>query len=676
MRKIVLPVVLILAFGASAAAQSSFYTGSGGRGITLAVLEPDGPNLPATETWIPAFIQGILTSNFSRYSAMTVIDRQNMDRILAEQELSTTGNFSDENYIRLGALINARNILAGTIFKTSDTQYSLQLSISDAETGERKASFTKIFTQAELTSGVTLNQASTELLAQMGVTLSDAGMTALQSFQSSSVDAQTALAKGITAQRSGTVVEAMNYYYQAASFDSSLMEAAGRLSNLSTTISSGNIGQNLRNDVEQRSAWIATLRESAAYFHNHPPFEVIYDPSLTQGEVNYQRETANLSFNIQLWSIDSSFATLNDLLQGLERTGRRSPWGLSSWPFEVSGIPDVGVFLSSNSRDPRRNIREFSVNAALVNDRGITIGNASVNLSVPSFSVNTSGGTVSLPTPGGILRTVTFQNVDIYEITDSLVVRILRVNGVDAETAGRDGYMAIRVENDTTEPNNDRSAAAAIAINSRTRASFGPSDLDWYRVSIPGAGILTVSTESAMDTYLSLYDGTGPAIATDDDSGSGNNARITSTVSRGDYYIEAKPYSGSGAGPYILVSRFDEITAEQEPNDTWRNANLIDLNKPSIAASFSGSGDLDLYRLEVPAAGSLVIYTEGSLDTVLTLYDSNRQSIATDDDSGSGSNARIERPVQAGTYYIEAKPYGGAGSYTLKIHPPVGFSGR
>jgi hypothetical protein len=74
------------------------------------------------------------------------------------------------------------------------------------------------------------------------------------------------------------VVEAMSYYYEAARFDPGLAEAASRNSVRSADITSGNIGQNVRNDIQLRAAWQKTMDEATAFFKTHPPYEIVYDP--------------------------------------------------------------------------------------------------------------------------------------------------------------------------------------------------------------------------------------------------------------------------------------------------------------------------------------------------------------------------------------------------------------
>jgi TolB-like protein len=167
-------------------AQNNFYyEGSGGAGIRIAVLQPSSGNLPAQEQWLLRLVQSTLTGDFNKYSAMTVLDRQNLDTILGEQSASLSGNYSEADYISIGKLTNARYILAGTLTKTGGG-FILELSISDAETGVRKASFSpQNCSLDELQSTAIVKQAEEELLGQMGVTLTAAGKQALRDSVSS-----------------------------------------------------------------------------------------------------------------------------------------------------------------------------------------------------------------------------------------------------------------------------------------------------------------------------------------------------------------------------------------------------------------------------------------------------------------------------------------------------------
>jgi hypothetical protein len=82
------------------------------------------------------------------------------------------------------------------------------------------------------------------------------------------------------------------------------------------------------------------------------------------------------------------------------------------------------------------------------------------------------------------------------------------------------------------------------------------------------------------------------------------------------------------------------------------------------------SGDVDWFSFQVSPAAVIRVYTEGGLDTYLSLYgpDASDLEIDSDDDGGDSYNARLSASLEAGTYYIEAVPYGeDAGSYTLVL---------
>ena len=84
--------------------------------------------------------------------------------------------------------------------------------------------------------------------------------------------------------------------------------------------------------------------------------------------------------------------------------------------------------------------------------------------------------------------------------------------------------------------------------------------------------------------------------------------------------------------------------------------------------------DVDYFQVQVSRAGSLEVYTTGSLDTVGELQNSAGSTVAGDDDGGDGNNFHITHTVSAGTYYIQVTGFGeNTGSYTL--HARLGSSG-
>jgi TolB-like protein len=197
--------VLFFIFCAAAvllpAQDNPFYEGTGGAGIRIAVLQPTGNNVPEQEQWLLRLVQSTVTGDFNRFSAMTVIDRQNLEKILGEQNQSLSGNYSEKDFISIGNMTNARYILAGNLTKTGGG-YMLEMSVSDAQNGERKASFTpKNCTLDELQSTSIIRQAGEELLGQLGVNLSAIGKQAMRD----SVSTLPQAASGAAVDTSSTV---------------------------------------------------------------------------------------------------------------------------------------------------------------------------------------------------------------------------------------------------------------------------------------------------------------------------------------------------------------------------------------------------------------------------------------------------------------------------------------
>jgi len=119
---------------------SQYWTGDGGKGIRLAVLEPEGKGISKEDQWMLSLVQSSIAGDLNKYSDMTIIDRQNLEKVFEEWKESMSGNYSEENRIKIGNLTNASHILNGTISKTANA-FMLELSVTDLKSGERKASY-------------------------------------------------------------------------------------------------------------------------------------------------------------------------------------------------------------------------------------------------------------------------------------------------------------------------------------------------------------------------------------------------------------------------------------------------------------------------------------------------------------------------------------------------------
>jgi len=415
--------------------------------MKLAVLEPEGKGLGEEEQWMLSLVQSSITGDINKYSAgtITIIDRQNLETIIAEQKRSLEAMTSDDDSdaIRIGNLANASHVLSGKITKTPNA-FMLELAITNVETGVRAASYSpRAVTPDALENLSALKEASADLLKQLGVNLTAAQLAELKGpVTTIQIQAQTALAHGVVAQRQGTSVAALSYYYQAAAFDPTLVEAVNRSSVMSANISGTNLGENIRNDILWRKNWVENLKETEETFHKiisaaAPPYTLFYSTGIETKNINYQKEAADLSIPINLtanaeWfnAMQRALQAADAVLKGLNATGRKSDWGLSGWPGQ--GVSNSNPFESWSSSWQR----DISVEFELVNQQGRVIGKQTVRLS-PSFRIgNRHSDKFTVDFTEITDNTLTFNSVKAEDISDNLTIRPVSVNGKSPESAG------------------------------------------------------------------------------------------------------------------------------------------------------------------------------------------------------------------------------------------------
>ncbi|MDR2583409.1 MAG: leucine-rich repeat protein [Fibromonadaceae bacterium] len=410
--------------------------------MKLAVLEPEGKGFSEDEQWMLSLTQSSIAGDFNKYSTITIIDRQNLEAIMSEWKHSLSGMTSDEDAIKIGNLANASHILTGRITKTPNA-FMLELAITDAETGKRRASYPpKAVTLSSLENLSAIKEASADLLTQLGVNLTKSQLAELKGpAASAQVQAQTALAHGVVAERQGTSVAALSYYFQAATFDPSLKEAVNRSSVLNANISSGNMGDNVRNDIQWRKQWVDRLAETERFFDRFNkaksmPYTLFYSKEINQGKINYQSETVAISietylYGSEVWAVSIERA-LQAVYDGLNATKRKDDWGLDRWP--QRGVTELNAF--------ERRSNNFSVVFELVNNQNKVIGRQALQAG-GSWGLNWSGRP-RVEISNADRKTLDFQNVNANDITDNLTIRVASVNDVNAKTAVMNGVLQIK----------------------------------------------------------------------------------------------------------------------------------------------------------------------------------------------------------------------------------------
>jgi len=405
---------------------SQFWTGDGGRGMRLGIIPPQGQGLNANQEYLPALIQGVLAADISKYSAISVLDRISLDRVIMET-LNLTYE-DDLDIVQLGKVPQVQYWMTGSVIRTS-TGYTLQLNVTDTSPNPQTlAAFSGTATIAELDDHSAIHRATLELLQQMNVRLTARARNELgRASTLETINSQASLARGVTAIWQGTEVAALSYFLQAATFDPLLQEAENRLEILTAAFTSGNAGMDARNEIAWRRQWMERLQETENFYRiytrDNPPFYLLYDTDIRQGVINFHNETVELSFGIKLVP-DAMWAhTINELIltveKGLWATGRSESWGLD-WPNNVVSITSPFQTRSSN----------FSVVAEIINDQGRSLGKQTI--SVPyGYSVR-YGMTIPRQNWQG---TVSFPQVDTNLISESISIRIISIDGILAGDA-------------------------------------------------------------------------------------------------------------------------------------------------------------------------------------------------------------------------------------------------
>jgi hypothetical protein len=235
------------------------------------------------------------------------------------------------------------------------------------------------------------------------------------------------------------------------------------------------------------------------------------------------------------------------------------------------------------------------------------------------------------------------------------------------------------VRPDSYEPDS-RSSPVRVQIGGAALSrTIHQGDEDWFRIQSESAGTLILETTGSMDTYMELYDGgadSGNRLTSNDDGGANGNARIEYMAEAGKPYTAKVRGLGNETGAYGFTAAFTPMPVDaDEPNEAREQATEIQLNT-GREASFHTASDTDWYKAAIPEGGGhLLVYTEGRMDTRITVYNGEGAVMFDDDDSGTRLNAKISAPVSGGVLYIKVVELDGQrGAYTL--HTALRAPGR
>ncbi len=252
--------------------------------------------------------------------------------------------------------------------------------------------------------------------------------------------------------------------------------------------------------------------------------------------------------------------------------------------------------------------------------------------------------------------------------------------------------------NDTSALANDIGAVgweAGVRHMKVVRGLINPDgDIDWFRFRVLQSGTYTIRVDSTFDTVLGLYTSTGTLIIENDDdvpnnqnlgnrdtSFSNADSGITINLSAGTYLVQVRSITTSGELSRLryTLRLFDGSTfPDYDPYEVDGTNNTFATATPigNLADDFTlipnafltyRQQDFDYYRIEI-GVGSLTVRTFGATDTILTVYNSALNPLATNDDDPHDPFNPYTSLVSltnlpAGVYYIRVEGFQYPGGY-------------
>ena len=271
-----------------AAPTSTLYKGEG---MTVAVLSPEfsgGTN----DGWIPQSLQDNLTGLFALYSKMSVLDRKNEAVAVAEQTLSESGFYSEENAAQIGRMTNAQYITVGSVQKTGSA-YACNFRVNEVETNEIKAAAVGRYLLSALENGTAVKEIARQLLSGLSIELSDAELERLTQKDDAEVKSVTMLAKGDAANKAEKYIEALSFYNQVGGSRKNEAAQSSRAM-LAGSFDTSSLKERILYQQQQVEKWNKVFRELEAYMLDHALIAV-YDFSVMEDKINTGNNPVNIS---------------------------------------------------------------------------------------------------------------------------------------------------------------------------------------------------------------------------------------------------------------------------------------------------------------------------------------------------------------------------------------------
>ncbi|MDR0300927.1 MAG: ATP synthase F0 subunit B [Treponema sp.] len=199
--------------------------------------------------------------------------------------------------------------------------------------------------------------------------------------------------------------------------------------------------ENAARDAHNKEIWVKALADSEGYYRKYLttliPFELVYENKIDDmpETQDFENETISVKFNAALVPVEMGWARavendVNNLRSQLLATGRAKAWDIANWP--QIPVTNPAPFVNRSG--------SVTADVELLNDKGKVLGKQTFSFGwnlTTSFSAK--GLSFSINEDKLSSQFVLFKSINIYDITEALQIRIVRINGQDAEKAAAQG---------------------------------------------------------------------------------------------------------------------------------------------------------------------------------------------------------------------------------------------
>jgi len=245
---------------------------------TIGIIKPQVPAnslaMTANELLTLDIMRNSMSSNFTQFAKgkIAVVNLSDQVDKARNEEISKSLSGSNDE-LSLVLRRSARAILTGEVIKQSQTRFRLSFTVIETETGIQLASYNREHSDIEIDAGIAVNRATEDLLKQLNVVLNEAGKFALYGASNAG---ETALAKGLNAASSGQSLQAMNYFFNAASYDTTASQASAMLSSVQNQNRKELQGEGgkVMDFFQRQTFWQGRINEYNEFYRSHLPFEL------------------------------------------------------------------------------------------------------------------------------------------------------------------------------------------------------------------------------------------------------------------------------------------------------------------------------------------------------------------------------------------------------------------